>query len=142
MSLLGRIGLSREMSLEEGEPDEVTAKKRRAHAERVRPERLKAARRNPRWTEIENDLVERLGGRWLVSASSDQIFQPVRGTVFLPDSVTAVADRSELAFYVNADGDLVFFEQLPGTWTQHLEKKAARELAKAAPKPRRLPPES
>ena len=141
-STLGTFGLSQETLLQQGEPDEVAAKTRRAYAEKVRPERLKAARRNSRWTEIENDLVPRLGGRWLVSASSDRIYQPVRGTVFLPHSVTAAADKSGLSFYVDADGDLVFFEQLPGTWTKHLEKKAARELAKAAPKPRRVPAES
>ena len=139
MSLLGRIGLSREMSLEEGEPDEVMAKKRKAYAERVRPERLKVARQNPRWTEIDNDLVGRLGGRWMVSVSSDRAYQPVRGAVFLPHSVTAVADQAPLFFYVDDQDELHFFERLPLTWTQHLEKKAARKLARAAPKPRRVP---
>jgi Zn-finger nucleic acid-binding protein len=141
MSLRSTLGLSRETLLEEGEPDEVMEKKRRAYAEKVRPERLKAARRNSRWLEIENDLVPRLGGRWLVSASSDRIYQRVRGTIFLPHSVTAVADQSELAFYVDEDGDLVFLEQLRGTWTEHLEKQAAKELRKAAPKSRRVPAE-
>ena len=45
-------------------------------------------------------------------------------------------DQVELAFTVGDDGDMSFFEQIPGTWTQHLERKAARELAKAAPTPR------
>jgi hypothetical protein len=141
MSLRRRLSLSTRASLEEGEPHEVMENKRRAYAEKVRPARLEVARRNQFWTEIENDLVPRLGGRWLVSASSDRIYQLVRGTVFLPYSVTEVADRTELSFYVDDDGDVVFLEQLPGTWTQHLEKKAARELRKAAPKPRRVPVE-
>jgi hypothetical protein len=85
--------------------------------------------------EIENDLVPCLGGRWMVSASNDRIYTSVRGTVFAPHSVNAIADRTELAFYVDHDGELHFFEQLPGTWTEHLEKKAARELAEAARKP-------
>ena len=96
MSLEEIFGLSQESLLEQGKPDEVMAKKRQAHAEKVRPERLKAARGNSRWTEIENDLVPRLGGRWLVSASSDRDLQPVRGTVFLPDSVN-VGGRSDPA---------------------------------------------
>ena len=142
MSLMGRIGgLSREALLEEGTLKEVTEKKRRANEEKARPARLKIARSNPRWAEIENDLVGRLGGRWLVSASSDRIYQPVRGAVFLPHSVTAVADQAPLFFHVDDQDELHFFERLPLTWTQHLEKRAARELAKAAPKPRRVPAE-
>ena len=42
----------------------------------------------------------------------------------------------ELSFTVGDNGELAFFEQLPGTWTQHLERIAERELAKATPKPR------
>ena len=84
--------------------------------------------------EIENDLVPRLGGRWLVSASTDRIYQRVRGTVFAPHSVSAIADRTEMSYYIDEDGELVFLEQLHGTWTEHLEKHAARERAKAARK--------
>ena len=136
-----RSTLSHKTLLEEGTPDEVMQKKRGALDEQVRPKRLEVARRNGRWTEIENDLVPRLGGRWLVSAVTDLIYKRVLGTVFAPHSVTAIADRAELAFYVDRDGDLVFLEQLPGTWTEHLEKQAAKELRKAAPKPRRVPAE-
>ena len=141
MSLRSMLSLTTRASLEEGEPDQVMENKRRVYAEKVRPARLEVARRNSRWTEIENDLVPRLGGRWLVSASSDRIYQRVLGTVFLPYSVSAIADRTELAFYVDDDGELVFLEQLLGTWTEHLEKQAAKELRKAAPKPRRVPVE-
>ena len=141
MSIRSTLGLSRESSLEEGEPHEVAAKKRKALDEKLRPARLEVARRNSRWTEIENDLVERLGGRWLVSASSDRIYRRLLGPVFVPYSIEAIADRSELAFYVDPDGDLVFLEQLPRSWTEHLEKQAAKERRKAAPKPRRVPVE-
>ena len=129
------LGLSREGSLEEGTPDEVIEKKRRALDEQLRPARLDAARRNPKWTEVEDDFVSR--GRWFVSASTDHIYMPARGVVFAAYSVTVIADQAELSFFVDDDGDLRFFERVPGTWTEHLEKRAARELAKAAPKPRR-----
>ena len=59
MSLMTRLRLSGESSLEEGTPDEVLAKKRRVLAEKLRPARMEAARHNPKWTEIENDLVIR-----------------------------------------------------------------------------------
>ena len=81
MSLMTRLRLSGESSLEEGTPDEVIAKKRSVLAEQVRPARLEAARHNPKWTEIQNDLVPRARG-WLVSASTDAIYQPARGVVF------------------------------------------------------------
>ena len=73
MSLRTRLRLTQESSLEEGTPDEVMEKKRRAYADKVRPARLEAARRNPQWTEIEDDLVPRNRGRWLVSASTDLV---------------------------------------------------------------------
>ena len=140
MSVRTKLGLSRESSLEEGEPDVVMARKRQVYAEKVRPARLEVARRQPKWTEIENDRVPR-GRGWLVSASTDAIYTPTRGVVFAPHSVNVIADRTALSFYVDDQGDLHFLEQLPGTWTEHLEKRAARELAKAAPKPRRVPAE-
>jgi hypothetical protein len=136
MSLRTTLGLSRESSLEEGTPQEVAEKKRRAYDAVVRPARLEVARRNPKWTEIENDLVPR-GRGWLVSAETDAIYTAVRGVVFAPYSVTVIADQAELYYYADRDGDLHFLERLPGTWTEHLEKRAARERAKAAPKPRR-----
>jgi hypothetical protein len=142
MTLMGRIGqLSGKILLEEGTPDEVAEKKRRAYNDVVRPERLKIARRNPKWTEIENDLVPRNRARWLVSASTDAMYTPVRGMVFQPYSVNVIAEIAPLHYYVDDDGELHFFERLPETWTGHLEKKAARERARAAPKPRRVPAE-
>jgi len=42
-------------------------KKRKVLDEHVRPARLEVARGNVRWHEIENDLVPRNRGRWLVS---------------------------------------------------------------------------
>lgn len=142
MSLRSTLGLSRESSLEEGSPDEVAEKKRKALDERLRPARLEVARRNSKWTEIDAaDLVPR-GPRdaWLVSAANDAVYEHYRGVVFAPGSVTMIADRAPV-FFSLVDGELVFYERLPFTWTQHLEKRAARELAKAAPRPRRVPAE-
>ena len=133
MSLRSTFSLSTRASLEEGEPHEVMENKRRAYAEKVRPARLEVARRNQFWGDRERSLP-RVGGRWLVSASTDRIYQRVRGTVFAPHSVSAIADRTEMSCYVDEDGELVFLEQLHGTWTEHLEKHAARERAKAARK--------
>ena len=140
MSLFGKIGLSREMSLEEGEPDEVMEKKRRANEEKARPARLKIARGNPRWTEIEDDLIPRARG-YLVSAATDHVYTPVRGVVFQPHTVNAMADHAPLYFTVDANDELMFYERQPWTWTAFLEKRAARKRARAAPKPRRVPAE-
>ena len=141
MSLMGRIGgLSREALLEEGTLDEVMEKKRRANEEKARPARLKIARSNSKWTEIEDDLVRRARG-YLVSAATDHVYTPVRGVVFAPYSVNAMADHAPLYFTVDANDELTFYERQPWTWTALLEKRAARELAKATPKPRRVPAE-
>ena len=141
MGLMGRIGqLSREALLEEGTPDEVMEKKRRAYEEKVQPARLKIARSNSRWTEIEDDLVPRARG-YLVSAATDHVYTPTRGVVFQPHSVNVMANLAPLYFTVDADDELTFYERQPWTWTAFLEKRAARELAKDTPKPRRVPAE-
>ena len=136
MSLVSRLRLSDESSLNEGTPDEVLEKKRRAVTEALRPKRLEIARSNPKWTEVEDDFVPR-GRGWLVSAGTDLVYQPARGVIFASHSTNVIADQTELSFYVDDHGDLQFLERLPGTWTQHLEKRAARELRKAAPRPSR-----
>jgi hypothetical protein len=140
MSLRTTLGLSRESSLEEGTPDEVRAKKSAALAAVLKPARLEVARRNSKWTEFEEvDLVAR-GPRnqWFVSATTDEVFEPHRGAVFQSGSTSVIADQADLAFYLDPNGELVFLERIPGTWTEHLEKQAARERAKAAPEPRRV----
>lgn len=95
---------------------------------RLRAARLDVARRNSQWTELEEvDLVPR-GPRnqWRVSASTDEIYAPHRGAVFQSWSTSVVADHAELAFYVDRDGDLVFLERKPGTWSDHVAKQARR----------------
>ena len=125
MSLVSRLRLSDESSLDEGTPDEVIEKKRRALDERLRPARLEAARRNSKWTEIEDDLVAR-GRGYLVSAASDAVYRRTRGVVFAPYSVSVIADQAEFAFYVDRNGELVFLELEPGTWSEHVERQARR----------------
>ena len=141
MTLMGRIvALSPKTLLEQGELHEVLEKKRRAYDAEVRPARLKFARRNSRWTEVENDFVPRGRGD-LVSAATDHVYTPMRGVVFQPDSVNVIAELAPLYFTVDANDELRFYERQPWTWTAFLEKRAARELTRAAPRPRRVPAE-
>ena len=114
MSLLGRIGLSPESAALEGTPEEVDARMRAAHDEKLRPARVEAARRIRGWHEITDDLVPRLGGRWLVSAGMDLIYAPYRGVVWAADTAVAIADTTELAFVVDDDLKLHFYERICG----------------------------
>ena len=65
-----------------------------------------------------------------------------RGVVFQPDSVNVIAELAPLYFTVDANDELTFYERQPWTWTAFLEKRAARQLARAAPRPPRVPAES
>ena len=113
----------------------TTDGERAAHEEQVRQARLVAARRNSKWTEIEDDFVSR--GRGLfVSAASDHVYAAVRGIVFATASVTIIADQSPLYFVVGDNGELAFYERQPRTWTEMLERKAERERRRNAPKSR------
>ncbi len=129
MSLRLTLRLSGESLLEEGLPDEIAAKKRRAHDAKLRPKRQEVARRNPRWHELEEvDLVAR-GRGWFVSASTDEIFQPARGTIFAPYSIDVVSDMAELWFYVDRDGELHFLERVRNpatTWSEYVARQARR----------------
>ena len=40
--------------------------------------------------------------------------------------MNVIADQVELAFYVDRDGNLVFLEHLPGTWSEYVAKRAKR----------------
>ena len=133
MSLKSTLGLGRVGSLSalEGTPEEVAAKRRQANAEQMRPARLEVARRNSKWTEIENDLVPRNRGRWLVSASTDAVYAPMNGVVFQPHSSTVVADQAELHYYVDDAGDLHFLEKQPYTWSEHVGSRERRRTQRA-----------
>ena len=125
MSVRTLLGLSRESSLDEGTPDEVIAKKRQAVTEALRPKRLEIARNISRWTKVEDDFVPR-GRGWLVSAGTDAVYEKARGVIFQPYSVNVIADHTELSYYVDGDGDLVFLERLPGTWSEYVERRERR----------------
>jgi hypothetical protein len=100
-------------------------------AEVVRRARLEAARGNPLWNEREEvDLVRRPPG-YLVSASTDEVIRRHRGVVFASWSANAVADRAPLYFYVDAAGDCIFLERFTETWSELVERRARRRLARA-----------
>ena len=98
--------------------------------EELREARLRAARRNSRWTEIEEvDPVPR-HRHWLVSATTDEILERYRGIVFRTGSCSAISDVSSLYWYVEHEsGELVFLERVgsPATWTEHLERRERRK---------------
>jgi hypothetical protein len=131
--ILGTLGLkSREARVLEGTPEEV----KRKQWELVREQRVEAARRQKKWTEIEKvDLVWRRP--YYVHASTDALFTPYRGAAFESGSAWVVADLLELYFYVR-DGEVVLFEKVPSpaTYTEFLERRAERERRRNAPKPR------
>ena len=118
--------------------EDASEAEREARAKQVKLARLQVARKHPKWIEVEEvDLVAR-GYDWLVSATTDRIYKRHFGVVFV-DVATVVADMVELHWYVNAsDGSVVFLERVtnPETWTQYLERRAALEQRRAAPKAR------
>lgn len=101
--------------------------------QQLREARVQAARRNNRWQELDPvDLVERLGGRIVVSAETDRCFQSYRGALWQSGTATAIPDFSPL-FYVVHDGDrLEFFEQMPDTWTARVERTERRKRRQAS----------
>jgi hypothetical protein len=104
---------------------------RAQHAEQVRRARLEVARLTSHWTEIEDDLVRRgHRGRFLVSASSDEIYTTYAGVVFEPGKATAVSDRAQLHWYQDANGRLVFLEKQPRTWSELVARRARREAVR------------
>lgn len=77
--------------------------------EELREARLAMTRRCSAWTEIEDDLVPRGYRGWsLVSASTDAVYERVRGVVFRSSSASVVADVTPLYFTVDDDGELTF----------------------------------
>lgn len=108
----------------EGNPEHELAEKR---AEHLRAARLDAVRRNRRWTELaETSLVRR--GPFLVSAETDEMFMLRRGVIFEPGkaSIGYVSEDTELHYYVDQAGEIVFLERQPGTWSEVFEKRARR----------------
>jgi hypothetical protein len=103
----------------------TTDAKRAAVEAQIRAGRVEAARRCSAWTEIEPDLVPR--GRAFVSASTDRVYTPYRGAVFMTASINIIAERNPLHFYVDEDGSLHFFELHPETWSEVVERRERRQ---------------
>ena len=80
---------------------------------------------------------------FFVSATTDELFQPYRGVAFDPQSAWPMSDNIDLRYFVGQDGEIVFFEKVsnPATYTEFLERQAAKEARKAAPRARRVPTE-
>lgn len=94
---------------------------------KLKAARVKAARANVMWTEIEpDDLIERDGGRLFVSAGSDLIYSLEPGAIFEKGTARLVSDFAELCFVVRDNDELVVFQRRPGTWTQVIEARERR----------------
>lgn len=103
------------------EDDERDAAER--HLAEVRAARIKVARSNPRWTEIDAaDLVQRPLAYW-VSVDTDAYFTHARGAIFERDSSTVIATHAELTFYVE-DGEITFLERQLGCWSDVVARRA------------------
>ena len=103
--------------------------KRRTSAQKLREARAAAARRNTSWTELdEHDLVAR--HPFLVSATTDHIYKPYRGTLFETGSPKLISDHMPLYFYVSDDGGLNVLEREAGTWSTRYERQVRREHAR------------
>jgi hypothetical protein len=96
---------------------------------RLRALRVESARRNAtHWTEIlEVDLARR--GRFLVHAETDAIYRPYRGVIFARDEARpSFNENVSMEFYVSKDG-VAFLERVPGTWSEHVARRARRAAA-------------
>jgi hypothetical protein len=114
------------MKLTLGRPKQVEA----AGDDQVRAARIRAARKNPAWTEIDDDLVPR-GRGWHVSAESDQIYTRYRGVAFQTGSAAMICDRAEIYYTVDGDDRLVLYEKQHGSWSQLIARQARRKRAAA-----------
>jgi hypothetical protein len=114
----------------------MTEAMRAEHEEKLRAARLEAARRNPHWQEVSEMQLVRRNRSWFVEADSDIVLQAVRGVVFDPAGTSVIATMTELSFTVSDEGDLTFYERVPGvpTWTWFLEQQQERERRRNAPK--------
>lgn len=102
----------------------ISRRRARLGPSKVEQARIRAARKNPHWTELDpQDLVER--GHLFVSVETDQIYAPTRGVIWEPHTARAIADFAPLRFTVD-DNKLRFFEQQPETWSDRIARQARR----------------
>jgi hypothetical protein len=114
--------------------EERLAAEARERADAVREARVEVARRQHRWTELEQTALLHRRPHFLVHAPDDAIFTIRRGVVFEPGSATVgyVPEGAELHYFVDhRSGEIVFLERRPGTWSAIVERKA-RRAARAA----------
>lgn len=99
----------------------------------LREARVRAARQNSRWEEIEDDLVERgYKGTLLVSAETDRVYRLHPGAVFQPGSADIIATMSPLQFFVDREGNPQCLERLPESWSNMVARQASRRTGAAA----------
>lgn len=102
----------------------------------LREARLRAARANSKWQELEAvDLIPRgFKGSLLVAASDDSVYKRDNSAAFERGSARIVSgDLAALHFFVDdATGNLVFLERMPWTWSEMVARKASRRAGAAA----------
>ena len=98
----------------------------------LRAARREAARRNPRWVEVEEtSLVRR--AMFLVHADTDELWTHYRGTVWEAGSANVIFNDSiPMWFFVDADGEVVFLERRPGLWSDIVERMERRKRRQAS----------
>ena len=110
---------------------------RAAHDPKLRPARIEAARRVRAWHEIADDLVPRLGGRWLVSAGTDLIYAATEASCGQLTRPWRWPTQIELAFVVDDDDQASFLRARPATGdvVGVRRRQAEKELQKTAERP-------
>jgi len=99
--VIGRIGRSDPEPLE---------------ADNVREQRIRSARANRYWTELDpSTLIPR--GRLLVREETDEAFTAKMGAVWNPLGGIAFSDTSPVYFTVE-DGHVRLLEKYPRTWSE------------------------
>ena len=105
-----------------------------APADEIRQRRVQSARACIAWTELEASALDRRERRFHIHGETDEIFVPVRGTIWHPLGRIAFGDQSPLYFVVDENDEVQVFEKRPGgTWSEVLrerQSKAGRSRAR------------
>jgi hypothetical protein len=94
----------------------------------LRERRVLNARRVGTWMELDAADLVRRGGRYWVSATTDEVFTRYAGYAFDRSGVVVHSERNPLRFFVTESQDVVLLERAGRTWS---EMVYARERAKA-----------
>jgi hypothetical protein len=95
-------------------------------AEQARVTRIKAARANPRWREVDRELLVFRPRRYLVDARLDVAYVPHDGAVFGADGHIVFDSERDLAFFIE-DDDVVVLEPCRESWTTLYGRQAAAD---------------